>query len=232
MLLSLKKLHGFRVLATDGHIGWVNDFLFDDESWSIQYLMVDTGMWISRRKAIPIPFVLGEAESQTNSLYVDLSKEKIRKSPDIDLKTPITRQKELEIHSFYGWTPYWIRGGNHGMNVISQKQTSPEMKKRNTNLRRTKEVAGGRILGTDGEIGQAEDFIIDDSIWAIRCIVVETRNECQGKQVLLSPDWIKKVDWVKPKILVDLTEELIVNSPKYDHSVLLNQNYEQGSRII
>jgi len=133
MLRSLEKLYGCKILALDSYIGWVNDFLFSDESWTIRYLMVDTRMWISRLKAIPIPFILGETKLQKNSLLVDLTKEQIKKSPDIDLNIPISRQQELEIHRFYGWAPYWISRANHGLNAISQLQTSPEMIRKDAN---------------------------------------------------------------------------------------------------
>jgi len=50
MLRNIKNLRGYVIRAIDGTIGKVNDFYFDDEDWSIRYLVVDTGSWLSGRK--------------------------------------------------------------------------------------------------------------------------------------------------------------------------------------
>jgi len=51
-------------------------------------------------------------------------------------------------------------------------------------------ITGYHIHATDGEIGHVEDFMVDDEIWAIRFLVVATRNWLPGKKVILSPRWI------------------------------------------
>ena len=50
MLRNVKDLHGFTIRATDGEIGTVDQFYFDDETWAIRYLTVETGGWINSRK--------------------------------------------------------------------------------------------------------------------------------------------------------------------------------------
>jgi hypothetical protein len=51
------------------------------------------------------------------------------------------------------------------------------------------------IHATDGEIGHIEDFLIDDETWAIRYLVIDTRNWWPGKRILISPRWIERVGW-------------------------------------
>jgi len=43
MLRSINDLRGLTIRATDGEIGSVDQFFFDDERWSIRYLVVNTG---------------------------------------------------------------------------------------------------------------------------------------------------------------------------------------------
>jgi hypothetical protein len=50
------ELEGYAIGATDGAIGHVNDFHFDDEAWVIHNLVVDTGAWLSSRKVLMAPF--------------------------------------------------------------------------------------------------------------------------------------------------------------------------------
>jgi len=49
-------------------------------------------------------------------------------------------------------------------------------------LRSTKEVTGYQFGALDGEIGHVDDFIVDDETWAIRYLVVATKNWCLGKR--------------------------------------------------
>ena len=76
-------------------------------------------------------------------------------------------------------------------------------------LRSTLEVNRYQIQAADGEIGHVEDFIIDDETWAIRSLIVDTRNWWPGKKVLVSPQWIERVGRSESKVFVKLTRETI-----------------------
>jgi len=56
-------------------------------------------------------------------------------------------------------------------------------------------VSGHHVEASDGEIGHVEDFLVDDRTWAIRYLIVDTRDWLPGKKVLISPKWIKRVSW-------------------------------------
>jgi hypothetical protein len=95
-------------------------------------------------------------------------------------------------------------------------------------LRSTNAVQGYNIQALDGEIGHVEDFLIDGETWAIRYLVVDTRNWWPGKKVLVSPQWIESVDWSESKVIVNLSREAIKNSPEYTEESLLTREYETG----
>src|SRR5690606_18732998 len=84
MLRSLRELEGYALGATDGEIGKVVDFLFDDERWAIRYLVADTGGWLSGRRVLLSPMSLAGADWSTRCLRVMLSRERIQNSPSID----------------------------------------------------------------------------------------------------------------------------------------------------
>ena len=46
-------------------------------------------------------------------------------------------------------------------------------------------MIGYHIEATDGEIGHVEDFLVEDSSWAIRYMIVDTRNWWPGRKVLV-----------------------------------------------
>jgi hypothetical protein len=93
-------------------------------------------------------------------------------------------------------------------------------------LRSTHDVSGHHIQATDGEIGHVEDFFVDDDTWAIRYLIVDTRNWWPGKKVLISPRWIERVSWRESKVFVNLTREAIKQSPEYPEESLLTRDYE------
>ena len=95
-------------------------------------------------------------------------------------------------------------------------------------LRSTHDVSGYHIQAADGEIGHVEDFIIDDETWAIRYLVIDTRNWWPGKKVLVSPQWIERVSWDESKVFVNLSRETIKQSPEYTEESLLTRDYETG----
>jgi len=95
-------------------------------------------------------------------------------------------------------------------------------------LRSTHEVIGYHLLAIDGEIGHVDDFIIDDETWAIRYLVVATKNWWPGKKVLISPKWIESVSWDAREVVIEMTCETIKDAPEYTDKSLLTRDYEIG----
>src|SRR5450759_2030867 len=58
MLRSMNDLENYTIGATDGDIGHVEDFYFDDHAWVIRYFVVDTGSWLASRKVVISPIAI------------------------------------------------------------------------------------------------------------------------------------------------------------------------------
>src|SRR5512135_669019 len=93
-----KDLKGNTIVATDGDIGKVDDFYFDEESWTIRYLVADTGDWLLRRKVLLSPVAFGKADFASGRFKVTLTKKQIENSPSIDTDKPVSRQHEAYYH--------------------------------------------------------------------------------------------------------------------------------------
>ena len=87
-------------------------------------------------------------------------------------------------------------------------------------------MSGYHVHAPDGEIGHVEDFVVDDETWAIRYLIVNTRNWWPGKKVLISPKWIESVSWELSKVFVDLSTAAIRQSPEYSEQPPLTRDYE------
>jgi uncharacterized protein YrrD len=230
MLWSGNLLRGYAIRTRDGDIGKVDDFLFDDQSWAVRYLVVDTGNWLTGRKVLVLPAALDVPDWKTEILTIKITTQQLENSPPLAADRPVSRQKEAELTRYYDWTAYLALGTTSFYSVPEQArlaeviaETQEEVPKGDTNLRSMKEVTGYHIQAHDGAIGHVEDFIVDDKNWIIRYMVVGTRNWLPGRKVLVTPTWIEDVTWDVRKVSVNRKCETIQNSPEFDPSVLVNR---------
>ena len=57
-MIEAKQLYGTKIDAQDGHIGSVHDLYFDNQAWTVRYLIIDTGKWLPGRKVLIVPSVI------------------------------------------------------------------------------------------------------------------------------------------------------------------------------
>jgi hypothetical protein len=235
MLRSADELKGYALEGSDGEIGRCNDFLFDDEFWTIRYMVADTGKWLPGRKVLVSPISLGEPEWASRRFPVNLTKKQIEEAPGLDHDAPVSRQYEARWFSHYHYPFYWGGDEPWGAGIepralatatAESDQSKGEARPGDPHLRSVEEVIGYHIEATDGGIGHVEDFILDDHTWALRYMVVDTRNWLPGRRVLIAPTWVKAVEWSGEKAKIDLTREEVRNSPEYDPSTPANREYE------
>ena len=241
MLRNVNDLRGYAIRATDGVIGTVDDFYFDDEDWGIRYLVVDTGNWLSGRKVLISPIALGSPDWMTQELPVSLTKRQVEHSPDIDTKKPVSRQHEAEYFGYYGYPYYWGGAGLWGMgaypgSLTTESRIEEKLKAEGAHATRTPDdchlrssnaVIGHHIEATDGDIGHLQDLLVDDYTWAIRYLIVDTSNWWGGHHVLVAPQWIVDVNWMEAKVSVDLTRQAVKDAPPYDSAAQLDRQREQ-----
>jgi hypothetical protein len=252
MLRSMNDLKDYTIQAIDGNIGHVKDFYFDDKTWVVRYLIVDTGNWLSSRKVLISPIAIGKPNWRQRELPVSSTKEQVKNSPDIDTAKPVSRQHEMQYIEYYNYPSYW---GNVGLwseepfpnpmttvagdplitpaileNANDQNDTGTaklvECSQDDPHLRSCIVVTGYDIEATDGIIGHVCGFLVDEDTWAIRYLVVQTGNWWLGHRVLIAPSWITGVRWFDGKVSVNLARLTVKDAPEYDPTVKLNREKE------
>ncbi|MEO8025448.1 MAG: PRC-barrel domain-containing protein [Bryobacteraceae bacterium] len=238
MLVNSSDLKGLTIRATDGDLGTVEQFYFDDQNWTIRYLVVDTGGWLSGRRVLISPYSVWRPSWHEKRLDVSLTKSQVEQSPNIDTHKPVNRQHESTYLDYYGYPSYW--GGPYLWGPAPYPMAPPPIpttitgavpersggQSQDSHLRMSDEVAGYHIEATDGEIGHVTRFVIDDQAWAIRYLEVSTKNWWPGKNVLVSPAWVKKVSWPESKVYVAVSRDSIQTSPDYEASMPIDREYE------
>jgi sporulation protein YlmC with PRC-barrel domain len=253
MLYSLKEMQNLTVGARDGAIGRVKDLYFDDRTWVIRYAIVDTGTWLSGREVLISPFSMGPPVWKTRVLPVTITREQVRLSPDIDTDKPVSRQHEMAYLGYYGYPYYWSGAGLWGDGIYpgsmvngiafagsdiaytravaaSARRTSVADRALHEHddphLRSCATVRGYHLHANDGEIGHVSDFLVDEHTWAVQYLVVNTSNWWLGHEVLLAPDWLTEVSWLRATVSVDFHRQQIKDAPPYDSEVLLTREAE------
>ncbi|HSH93854.1 MAG TPA: PRC-barrel domain-containing protein [Roseimicrobium sp.] len=221
MLQDIKDLYGHALAASDGHIGHVKDFYFDDQDWAIRYLVVDTGTWLINQRVLLSPHSFGRWDRDSKTLHVHLTRAQIENSPSIETHQPVSLQYEEDYHRYYGWPGYWEGDAMWGMSgfpvmpgaplVIPPMPLEPEPQpqhkrpKADRHLRSTKDVTGYHIQAADGALGSVSSFMVDDKSWAVAELVVTTGHWFSGKEILVSSDEVERISHEDSKVFVKLT---------------------------
>ncbi|WP_163340908.1 PRC-barrel domain-containing protein [Desulfopila sp. IMCC35008] len=233
-LKSIKEMQGYELGAQDGNIGRCNDFLFDDSTWTVRYLVGDTHKWLPGRKVLISPISIGSAEQSTQTISVGLTKEQIKNSPDLGVDAPVSRQYEILFNHYHDWGNYWegpLTWGHYPFPRLLQRtedlQKEVANDKEENHLRSSHEILSYSIKATDTKIGHVEDFIVDEETWLIRYLVVDTSNWLPGsRKVIISPDWVEHIEWSDGSVEVGVSSKQIKNSPDYDPDITLDRDYE------
>jgi hypothetical protein len=239
MLRSMKDMEDYTIGATDGIIGRVRDFYFDDEDWVIRYLVVETADGAPQRKVLISPISIGQPNWSEKILPVSLTKIQVQKSPDIDTNKPVSRQHEMGYLGYFGYGAYWGGGGLWGASPYPDElqaglqdaalRTAAGHQSDDVHLRSGNEIMRYYVHASDGDIGHVQGLIVDEKSWAIRYIIVNTSNWWLGHEVIIAPEWIDDVDWLDSKLSINLTRQSIKDSPPYDPNVPLSREHESGT---
>jgi hypothetical protein len=169
---------------------------------------------------------------------VSLTRQQVKDSPSIETDQPLSRRKELQYLRYYGLPPYWGAAGLWGGAAVpSAIVPAPapaltgvpheeDLSDDASHLRSCREVAGYTLAATDGELGHIEDFLFDDLDWAVRYVVVDTRNWWFGAKVVIPPEWVDTIDWSERTLRVDVARDAVKHAPAYDAVGHINRQWE------
>lgn len=226
MLRSIKQLYGDKLGASDGEIGHVKDFYFDDQNWVVRYLVADTGSWLLGRKVLLSPHAFGSLDPDGKLLPVKLSRKQIEDSPSIESHKPVSRQYEAEYYRYYGWPCYWQGDALWGMSSLPAFEmpakplpsvppdvSSGSAENPDAHLWSTQGVNGYHIRASDGEIGHICDFMMDDQSWAIRQLVIKLGHRFSGQEVQIPTSQVGRISYEEATVSVNLTSEAVQQNP-------------------
>ena len=210
----MKHLHGTAIEPTDGNIGSVEDVYFDDQTGRIRYYVVDTGKWLPGRKTLNAPEAIRRPWHDGTRIQLNLSRARVKSSPDIDTKRPVSRDAGLLLHNHYGWSPYWISATLPPPTPKSASSVEERLEfetavghTRNSHHRSCREVMGYEIRASDGKAGTLEDFLIDPEEGRIRFLAIETGEWLSHRHVVMPPERVAHLDSAESKVETNLSRD-------------------------
>lgn len=200
MIRSLDNLIGYRIIATNGDIGTVEDFYFDDNAWLLRYVVVAAGGWMNRRHVLLSMDMIGEVSDLKREMNVNLTKESVYASPDTESDQPVSRQNEILLAKHFGWKPYWAPDPFLGLELPNQRmEINVAMIGANPHLRSFREVTTYVARGSGIET-LVSDMIADDSTGNVQSLVL-SREAGRGADAHLMPtDQVDRLDWTNCQV--------------------------------
>lgn len=106
-LRSAAEVRGYHIEATDGDIGHVEDFLIDDESWTVRYIIVDTKNWWPGKFVLVTPEMADDIRWDDRKMRVRQTRQQIKGAPEYEPARRLERADEARFYGYYGIPSYW-----------------------------------------------------------------------------------------------------------------------------
>jgi sporulation protein YlmC with PRC-barrel domain len=212
---SVKHLHACTLVGRDGELGPVEEMYFDDEKWTIRYIVTNLEEVPDRERAAVSPVSVDDVDWKSRTILVALSRDEVAGSPEIEPLEPIGRDKERQLSHYYGIPVYWSGvglWGNHVYPGLLAGEDLADVEDRSdgeNRVHRTKEAFGFKIQATDGEIGRVDDLVLEEKTWEILFLVIGAGTWLPGKKVIVDTHWIEKVNWQDGTVRVSLPRDAI-----------------------
>ena len=125
-LRSANEVRGYHIQGSDDAIGHVEDFIVDDETWQVRYLVIDTSNWWFGKKALVAPHWASRVSWEERKVHVDLSRQTIKNSPEWNASAAVNREYEARLYDYYGRPLYWGSGDQTaGKPSVAQSASYP-----------------------------------------------------------------------------------------------------------
>jgi sporulation protein YlmC with PRC-barrel domain len=236
MLICLTELKSYRIEATDGDVGRIDDLLFFRGEWVVRYLVAAT----EDRDTEPMLAVadIRRLDRRRHILFINISREEVSNAHTVDVEQSPDESDEDEGHELYGWPPYWLEEGREVAPMGTESGAEEPVRNPDAEefegpeLQRASDLPGLYSIQTDGgEAGTLKDFVVEDETWAIPYLAIDTNTSVQAaRRVLVATDYVQRVDWLGKSIQVSLSIEDVAGSPAFTSEEPITLEFEHSLR--
>jgi hypothetical protein len=253
MLWKTETIKNLQIMpSANGASVAVEQFLFEDQSWIIRYLVIEIRSHQKYMRKLITPLSIKKISRE--NLHFNISFDILENSPEFDKELPVSRQMEEALLKYYSWPCYWLypegynllggalypglsvpfaypaASGEDQQTDILSKESHFENTPGSSHLRLTNDVKGYRVIAPDGDIGQIAEFLIDDKMWVLKYLVIDTGHILPGRKVLMPFQMVKRIEWTSASIYVMCAQKTVIDSPLFDMEYPAGSEYE--SRVM
>lgn len=205
MLLTVSAIINYEIEARDGQSGTLNDILCENGKWRPRWLVIDSGTILPQKLTV-LPFnLLKSIDREFGKAYVEATSEAIKNAPLYFSKDTAARPNKS------------------GKEVGVDDETGADT----GSLLSLNTMIGFTIETNDGAIGTIFDFLLNDSDWNIRYIIVDTGTWLPGQKVLIAPNFVSLISNDKKLMQLTISREKVKHAPAYNPSITLDGNYDE-----
>ena len=213
MLITFQASIGATVVASDGSLGALGNLIFLPASWDIRYLSITTGRVLPPRRVFLSPRVVDRLDWARGSIRVRVTVAQADKMPEPKSELP-SPHEEQELIAYFGWPPY-------------RETPTSLVTEHMPRLWGTQSLLEYGVAAEDGDVGYVQDIIFDDESWKIRYLVVDLGSRVSGRRILMSPEWIREMDWESRVVRSGLITAQLESGPAFDPRVPINRDDEE-----
>ena len=174
MLVPVGSFYGLALLCADQVIGSVRDLLFDDETWTIQYFVVETGAWPSPRRVVLRPADLENVDNSRRQISTCLTSSEVQASDPACAHPPVSQQEAIRLAGPPTVPLHWA--GENPVEVTI---------KNDTHLQSTQEITGYAAETDARRVGRVRGFTVSipeqSGLWGLEAILIRMGHSCIGK---------------------------------------------------
>lgn len=210
MFHDLAGLVGIPVLTLDGEKRPVRNFLFDDRTWFLRYLIVDAGTWLAPRQVVISVAAVEAPDWGRRLIPARMTLAELLNSPDPETMRPVSRQQQLAWNRRFGWPegePYW--GGPPsapGMEFALHGEDDPH-------LRRALDLISYQVWEEERSVGLLEGYFLEEGSWHIGYLLVRS-GEWVYRDRMITTRAVESISWGKHRVLLDSTHIEAARSPR------------------
>ena len=206
VLRRTEDLYGFALRGIDGSIGKVHDLYFDEASWMVRYLTLDTQSWPVRRFILLAPCALKKLAWDKRRGSVQVTRAQVTGCPEIEPRPSLSWRHCAEMDEYFGWP---ISKSIEADRVGREKGGYGAATARDRPLLQSaRELPAYRIEIGGVELGRVADVLFDDETWAIRYLLVDCWHWSPGRRQLIPPECVKAIGHSEFKIFAAFRHRL------------------------
>jgi hypothetical protein len=216
------------VYAVNDETGKLSEFIFDERSWTIRYMVValEKGFKLKDVLVSPVAF---ESFNDRN-LKIQLTKDEILKCSDKTTAEPADTQQKKSSERFRTTAQSFGSYNERFETVLFPPKPSisnlEDEKKGNPYLRSSGEISRCKILTEDSVWWRVEDLLFDDRIWNFRFILVRPVVGSDQETRALIVFGVDHIEWETETIYVGCRSDYLMHCPKFDPLKHVNIKYE------